>query len=211
MNIRTISALAVLVAGSIAAAPALAQSGFYLGGNVGVTRANFDEEQANQDLLGLGFSSASTTVDQSGTGFKGYGGYAFTPNVAIEFGYFDLGKFTVDSTVSPPGTAHADLKYKGFNVDVVGLIPLGANFSLFGRVGVIHTKQDVSVSSTGSVVTLVPSDSFNKTSWKAGIGVEYMISGGLGVRAEGEVYNVPNGSDDKANIALLSVGLLYRF
>ena len=68
MNIRTISALAVLVAGSIAPAPALAQSGFYLGGNVGVTRANFDEEQANQDLLGLGFSSASTTVDQSGTG-----------------------------------------------------------------------------------------------------------------------------------------------
>jgi OOP family OmpA-OmpF porin len=212
MNIRTISALAVLLAGSLAAAPqAIAQTGFYLGGNFGVSRANIDANEANQDLISLGATSASTTVDQSGTGFKGYGGYAFTPNIAIEFGYFDLGKFTVDSTVSPPGTAHADLKFKGFNVDVVGSIPVGTGFSLFGRVGVINTKQDVSVSSTGSIVTLTPSDSFSKTSWKAGIGVEYMITGGLGVRAEGEVYNVPDGPDDKANIGLLSVGLLYRF
>lgn len=212
MNIRIASAVALLVVGMAAGAPyALAQSGFYVGGNVGVSRADIDANDANQDLLALGATSASTTVDQSGTGFKGYGGYAFTPNIAVEFGYFDLGKFTVDSTVSPPGTAHADLKFKGFNVDVVGSIPVGSGFSLFGRVGVIHTKQDVTVSSSGSIVTLTPSDSFSKTSWKAGVGVEYMFSGGLGIRAEGEIYNVPDGSEDKANVGLLSVGLLYRF
>lgn len=212
MNIRIVSALALLVVGMAAGAShALAQTGFYAGGNIGVSRADIDASEANQDLLSLGATSASTTVDQSGTGFKGYGGYSFTPNLAVEFGYFDLGKFTVDSTVSPPGTAHADLKFKGFNVDVVGSLPVGAGFSLFGRVGVIHTKQDVTVSSTGSLVTLTPSDSFSKTSWKAGIGVEYMFSGGLGIRAEGEIYNVPDGSEDKANVGLLSVGLLYRF
>lgn len=212
MPVRFAAAFALFAVGIVAGVPhALAQTGFYLGGSFGVSRADVDESAANQDLLALGATSASTTVDQSGTGFKGYGGYSFTPNLAVEFGYFDLGKFTVDSIVSPPGTAHAELKFKGFNLDVVGSVPVGAGFSLFGRVGVIHAKQDVTVSSTGSIVTLTPGDSISKTSWKAGIGLEYMFSGGLGIRAEGEIYNVPDGDEDKANVGLLSVGLLYRF
>lgn len=191
--------------------PALAQKGFYVGGNVGVTRAEIDEDAVNQGLLGIGAASASTTSDQSGTGFKAYAGYAFTPNFAIEAGYFDLGKFTTDSTVSPPGTVRTELKFKGINVDVVGSLPLGDRFSLFGRVGVIRTEQDISVSSTGSIVTTQPSLSYDKTSWKAGVGVDYVLTGGLGLRAEAEVYRVPDGPDETANVGMFSIGLLYRF
>lgn len=212
MNVRTPTAVALLVSGLAFAAPqAFAQTGFYIGGNVGVTNSSTDNEEVNGALRSLGFTNASTTSDTSGTGFKAYGGYAFTQNVALEFGYFDLGKVTADSTVSPPGTAHFDLKFKGFNVDVVGSLPVGSGFSLFGRVGIIHAEQKVNVSSTGSIVTLQPSSTYSKTSWKAGLGVEYLITGGLAVRAEGEIYNVPDGSDNTGNISLLSLGLLYRF
>lgn len=209
MNVRTLPALVLLVAGLSAAAPqALAQTGFYLGANAGVTRAEIDEDAINQAVISVGGAGPATTSDQSGTGFKAYGGYSFTPNVAVEFGYFDLGKFTTSTTTSNLGSVDAEMKFKGFNVDVVGRIPLGDSFALFGRVGVINTKQDVRASgSTGAVLT----EDTSKTSWKAGIGVEYMITGGLGVRAEGEIYNVPDGPDDKANVGLLSVGLLYRF
>lgn len=207
----TLFLFAGLAAIAFPVSPALAQTGFYVGGNVGITRGEIDEEGLNQALIGLGATSASTTSDQSGTGYKAYGGYSFTPNIAIEAGYFDLGNFTTDSTVTPPGTARAELKFKGFNVDVVGSLPVGGGFSLFGRVGVIRTEQDVTASSTGFIVTTRPSASYDATSWKAGVGVDYMITGGLGVRAEGEVYNVPDGPDEKANVGMFSIGLLYRF
>lgn len=209
MNYRIIPALAVFIAGSITAVPQVwAQTGFYIGGNAGVSRAEIDEDAINQAVVSVGGVGVATTSDQSGTGFKAYGGYSFTPNVAIEAGYFDLGKFTTTTTTANLGSVDAEMKFKGFNVDVVGRIPFGDSFALLGRVGVINTKQDVRASgSTGAVLT----DDTSKTSWKAGIGVEYMITGGLGVRAEGEIYNVPDGPDDKSNIGLLSVGLLYRF
>lgn len=209
MNHRIIPALAAFIAGSITAVPQVwAQTGFYIGANAGVSRAEIDEDAINQAVVGVGGVGVATTSDQSGTGFKAYGGYSFTPNVALEFGYFDLGKFTTSTTTSNLGTVDAEMKFKGFNVDVVGRIPLGDSFALLGRVGVINTKQDVRASgSTGAVLT----DEASKTSWKAGIGVEYMITGGLGLRAEGEIYNVPDGPDDQSNVGLLSLGLLYRF
>ncbi len=213
MTVRAITLLsfAGLTALAVPISPAMAQTGFYVGGNIGITRGEIDEDAINQGLIGIGATSASTTSDQSGTGHKAYGGYSFTPNIAIEAGYFDLGKFTTDSTVSPPGTLRTELKFKGFNVDVVGSLPVGGGFSLFGRVGAIRTEQDISVSSTGSIVTTQPSLSYDKTSWKAGIGVDYVITGGLGVRAEGEIYRVPDGPDETANVGMFSIGLLYRF
>jgi len=215
VNIRFSSVLTFVLASLMVGAPqAFAQStgkGFYLGASGGITRADIDVDAINQALINTGATSASTTADQSGTGFKAYVGYSFTPNISIEGGYFDLGKFTTNSTVSPTGTANTELKYKGFNVDVVGSFPLGDKFSMFGRLGVIQTSQDATISSTGSIVTLQPSASFDKTSWKAGIGADYVITGGLGVRAEFEVYNVPDGPDNTANVGLFSIGLLYRF
>lgn len=73
----------------------------------------------------------------------------------------------------------------------------------------ITTKQDLRAS--GSATSTVFTDDTSMTSWKAGVDVEYMITGGLGIRAEGEIYNVPDGPDDQANVGLFSVGLLYRF
>jgi OmpA-OmpF porin, OOP family len=215
MTTRFAAVLTLVLSSFIVWVPqAFAQSGgkgFYIGASGGITRADIDVDAVNQALIGAGATSASTTADQSGTGFKAYAGYSFTPNIAIEAGYFDLGKFTTESTVSPPGTASTELKFNGFNVDVVGSLPLGANFSVFGRLGVIQTTQDISISSTGSIVTLQPSLSYDKTSWKAGIGADYVITGGLGVRAEVEVYDVPDGPDNTASVGMFSIGLLYRF
>jgi len=205
VNIRFRSVLTFVLASLIVGAPqAFAQSsgkGFYIGGSAGITQADIDVDAINAAL-----GATSTTADESGTGFKAYAGYSFTPNIAIEGGYFDLGKFTTNSTV-PAGTVQTEQKFKGFNVDVVGSFPLGDKFSMFGRLGVIQTSQDVSASGPGGTA----SDSYDKTSWKAGLGVDYMITGGLGVRAEAELYNVPDGPDDSGNIGLLSIGLLYRF
>jgi|GEM_PF-6330899 len=123
MSIRFIPAVAALVAGMAVIPQALAQTGFYIGANAGVSRADIDEEAINQAVVGVGGVGVPTSSDQSGTGFKAYGGYSFTPNVAVELGYFDLGKFTSSTTTANLGRIDAEMKFKGFNVDLVGRLP----------------------------------------------------------------------------------------
>lgn len=99
--------LASLVA--LLALPVIAQeAGYpYFGLSVGQSKANIDEANITANLLGAGLATTSIVSDERDASFKLFGGYQFNRNIAIEAGYFDLGKFGFAATTIPAGTLNA--------------------------------------------------------------------------------------------------------
>src|SRR5688500_19946017 len=93
----------LLVAAACAAGPAHAQlafgqmdRGLYLGGSAGWSRADVD-----RPALPAGFTIDTFDADESEPGFKLFGGYRFSRNLALETGYARLGKFGFNGTATP--------------------------------------------------------------------------------------------------------------
>ena len=212
--IRTVAAAcAAAVWGTSALAAGADGSGIYIGAGAGASRGKIDDGSINQSLLSLGFSNASTTKSENSTAYKAFVGYSFNRYIAIEGGYFDLGKFSFDSTVQPPGTLHGEIKASGFNLDAVLSYPFMEGFSVFARAGVQNAKSKANFSGTGSVVVVQPESSETKTDWKAGLGLGYEFSMGIGVRGEWERYRIADGtnSGDKSNVDVFGLSIYYKF
>ena len=185
--------------------------GFYLGGNVGGTRADFKNDNINNALMNQGFRINSTSTDNKSTGYKLFGGYQFTPNFAVEGGYFDLGRFSYGSTTTPAGGFSGETRVKGLNLDLVGTAPLSDRFSVFGRVGAAYAQSRANFNSTGLVPFNTSSNRRNDTNLKIGLGLQYAITEALAVRAELERYRINDPIRNRGYIDMASVGLVYRF
>ena len=165
------------VAGSLICAAAAHAEGLYVGAGIGSSRYN------GNDIGGL-------STDHSATGLKLYGGYAITPNIGVEAGWADLGKFK---------GAAGDLKARGVYVDAVGTMPLADKFSALARVGVFNGKLDSSAAGSDSATRL-----------KFGAGVQYAIDKNLAVRGEWERYKF-DALGARPHADLYSVGVNYGF
>lgn len=161
--------------------PAAAQSdaGWYLGGAYGMTSADID----TSSMPGL-------TIDDSGTGFKIYGGFQFNKYLGAEVGYVDFGKF--DVTAGSTG----DLSATAYTVAAVGTLPLNESFALYGKVGMWMWKSKSSIpGTTGDDGT----DIFY------GAGVRYNFNKNWGLTLDVEQYD----SDD--SVTMTSLGVRYKF
>lgn len=169
----------VFAAASLAAASAFAQ-GLSVGGSVGGSHWKGDD-----------FGGVAN--DSSDTGYKLWLGWGFTPNVGLEAGYVDLGKFN-----GPLGS----LKAQGEYLDAVGTVPLGMNVSALGRVGLFsgHLERDA----------LGAGDSDRGLSWKVGLGLQYDLSKNVGIRGEWERYRF-DALSVKDDTDLYTIGVNYRF
>ena len=202
--------LAILAA--IASPSAFAdETGGYIGGNFGRTTATIDDPRITSSLAARGFTVTSIADDDRDTGYKIFGGYRLNRNFAIEGGYFNLGKFGYVATTLPPGTLTGRIKLQGVNLDLVGSVPIGEKFSVFGRVGVIYTQARDTFVGTGFVNVLVPNPRKNGTNYKFGAGLQYDFTESLSMRAEAERYRIDDAVGNKGDIDLLSLGLVYRF
>jgi OOP family OmpA-OmpF porin len=196
----------------IASPPAMAQdSGWYLGLNVGKSKAKIDEVKLINGLTGSGFTVTTLNDRNSSTGYKIFGGYSFNRYFAFEGGYFDLGKFGYDATTLPAGTLNGEIKVKGLNFDAVLSLPLTEKFSLFGRVGVDRARTSGTFAGTGSVTFRNPRPKEQATNVKYGGGLQYDFTRTFGMRAEWERYRINDAVGSKGDIDLTSIGLLVRF
>ncbi|MGZ3236769.1 MAG: outer membrane beta-barrel protein [Burkholderiaceae bacterium] len=202
-----------LVALATIAAPfAMAdEPGWYIGGNVGQSRAKIDDQRIASDLLGGGLTATSISDRNHDTGYKLYGGYQFNPNFSMEGGYFDLGKFGFTANTSPAGTLVGNIKVRGLNLDLVGTLPITEKFSAFGRGGLIYSQSRDSFSGTGSVGVSNPNPSKSDTGYKFGLGLQYAFTKSLAMRTEVERYRINDAVGHKGDVDLVSVGLVYRF
>lgn len=134
MNRKIAAALAaVTVAAAAPAAFAQAEPGFYLGGGVGQFNAQIDDVD---DVDG--------TVDEwdnDDTAYKFFVGYRLNNFLAFELDYINLGE---PSGAVVPGI-NVDASVDGFAPYVVGTIPLGKWFEVYGRLGYFFYDATVGV------------------------------------------------------------------
>jgi OOP family OmpA-OmpF porin len=188
MRTRT-QCLATIAALTLSSA-ALAQG--YVGLGAGPTRLNVD-------------CSDTITCDKTGTGFKLYGGFKFTPNVALEGNYFDFGKAkaTVDTGV---GVASVNLKTKGYGVGGAFFGEFAPNFTGVARVGVASVK----ATADAALGSLSGSDSESTTQLYIGLGAGYTVMKGLSIDA-GIDFSKSKYAGESGNVHLLSIGASYSF
>ena len=210
---RQLSMLALAGFAAVCSTPVMAQGapGWYLGGNLGGTRGDFNNDAVNRDLTGKGFTVNSSRTDNSSSGGKIFGGYQLTPNFAVEGGYFDLGRYSYGSTTIPAGAFNGNSKVSGLNLDLVGMAPVSDRFSVFGRIGAAYAQNRGSFTSTGLVPLNNANSRRNDTNLKVGLGVQYAITEALAVRAEVERYRISDPIRNRSNIDMASVGLVYYF
>ncbi|MHB1201032.1 MAG: OmpA family protein [Polaromonas sp.] len=203
-----LAAFAVL-AGPLASAEGLV--GWYGGANIGRSAATIDDARINSSLLGSGFTSSTITNDDRDSAYKIYGGYQLNRNFAIEGGYFDLGNFGYTATTVPAGTLNGNIKLRGLNLDLVGILPVTDKFSAFGRVGLNYAQARDSFRGTGAVFVANPNPSKYGTNYKVGVGLQYAFTDALAMRVEAERYRIDDAVGNKGHIDVASVGLIYRF
>lgn len=185
--------------------------GWYVGGNYGSSYSVIDENEIVDDLLSSGFTTTEFDTDERDTGYRIFAGYQLNPFFALEGGYFDLGRFDFKATTLPAGTLDGRIEIEGFNLDLVGTMPLTERFSILGRIGAQRAEAKDRFRGTGSVNIFNPNPEATDTNLKAGLGLQYSISPSLDVRLEAERYRINDAVGNRGDIDMLSAGLVYRF
>lgn len=209
---HTLGTLGVVALTGVLSPFAAAQDNpWYVGGNVGQTRAAIDDARITRGLLGSGFATTGIRDDNRDTGFKLFGGYQFNPYVGLEGGFFDLGKFGFNATTNPAGSLNGTIKLRGVNLDLVGTLPIAGGLSAFGRVGVNYAEARDHFVGTGAVRVLNADPSKRGANVKFGAGLQYAFTDALAMRAEVERYRINDAVGNKGDIDMVSLGLIYRF
>jgi OmpA-OmpF porin, OOP family len=204
--VRTLLCIAGLAATS-------AHAQFYFGASAGQSKAGLNGGDISSQLLDLGFSSPSVSLSDKTTSYGLKLGYQFGQYVGVEGNYTDLGKFSYQANVTPAGSLNAELKAKGYGLDLVGSLPIFDKFSLLGRAGVQRMKTDGIFSGSGSIDLSTSGASQTSTAGKIGLGVQYDLSKNLGLRLEVERFrklggNALGSAFDADNY---SIGILFKF
>jgi OOP family OmpA-OmpF porin len=199
--------------GVVFATPAFSQ--WYVGGSVGQTR--FDTNDSDWQAPGF----ASTSFDRHDTGWKLFGGYAINNYFGVEAAYVDLGKYT--ATIVPPvaaDTGVANVKVQSWDLFLTGKLPLAANFSLTGKLGLAYNRARMNFSSSGGTFLASDSGSDDRTAFAYGLGASYAVTKAVALRAEyeylGKAGNTNNnfanpGNTSESKPSLLSFGAQYSF
>lgn len=199
--------------GPLLCSPVLAQESpyFYGGAGLGQSRAKFDAQRITDTVIPAGLTTTSISSDDRGNGYKLFGGYQFNRNLAVEAGYFDLGKFSFSSTTSPAGTIDGKLRVRGLNLDLVGTLPISERFSALGRIGAQHTRTRDEISGTGAAAGVSARQRDGGRHLKLGAGLQYEFNRSMFLRGEAERYRVKDASGGRADIDLYSVSLVFPF
>jgi OmpA-OmpF porin, OOP family len=186
MKIRTLAAAAVL---SLAALPSFAQS-WYAG--VGIGRGDL-----NIDGTELGLPNAQ--VGDNATTYTVRFGYRFNPYLGIELGYYDHGEYDFSSDiggVAVRGTAKA----KSVGLSVVGNLPIGDAFDVYGRLGYANSELKANASAGG----FTASDKDHQRGMTYGVGARWNVQKNWGVFAEWM-------KNDEIEVDSYLVGFDFRF
>ena len=162
--------LVAMVLCSFLAVPAAHAGGFYLGGSVGSSSADFDQP-------------GNTRVNFDAVGYKVFAGYGIIRFFAVEVGYTDLGNpsesFDNDSF---------DLDMQLGAVWAIGILPATPKLSLYGRLG--YSAWDAELTSSVN-----PTEKRDGNDLAFGFGISYNITRRLGVQLEWESYEVESANE----------------
>jgi OOP family OmpA-OmpF porin len=234
-----LASLTVIVAAPLAHAQPLADEAYFVA-SVGKLNIRQTPMQADNNAIVInsvsdGRSTFITDMRSSQTtsngGFKLQMGYDFSPNWSVEGGYVDLGKVNYAAdykthsiiqgsnrfgsyvvTRNPqPFASSRTLKLSGWNVALLRHHPINDRLAIFGKLGLIHAQARASDEGWGFGPHANATESAVRPN--LGIGLNYKLKNGLGVRAEYERFNKIGDPDvtGSADVSLMSMGLTGRF
>lgn len=123
MNLKVAAAVAALTLATVPVAFADESAGWYLGGGIGEFNAQIDDvDEVDEGIEGW---------DESDNTYKFFAGYRVNPFLSFELAYINLGE---PSGAVVPGF-NVDRAVDGFAPYVIGTIPLGKWFEVYGRLG----------------------------------------------------------------------------
>jgi len=186
---------------AVAAAPAPGR--WYVGGGIGRAWLGDAPESIDPNIATEG---AVLGLDDSDMGWKAFLGYQFHPNFAAELSYVDLGKYNVNHVLAP-GTENDTVEPDAWCLSGVGSYPVSGGLSLLGKLGVCKWDDHAGETVTGGAVP--DREGADGTDLTFGIGASYDLSEHVATRLELERYL--NVSEDKGNVDMLSLNILYRF
>jgi OOP family OmpA-OmpF porin len=185
--------------------------GWYVGANLGKSRASIDSETIRSSLENNGFGVSSIDEDKGDEGYKVIVGYQFGSYIALEGGYFDLGDFGFLANTLPETDFSGRTRLQGWTLDLVGILPVTERFSAFARIGATQNESETRFSGNGLISTSGYNDDDNYTKHKYGVGLQYDVSPVFTVRLEAERYRMDDLVGNAGEIDLYSLGLVYRF
>lgn len=179
------AALSALWASGALAQPDATGAGWYLGG--GIRPPAF----ADSDI-----------------GYRNFGGYRFTRHWGVELGYSDLGRgYGAESSQFEAQKYGAQTS--AWTLAGTGVLPIGKDFSLQGRLGLSVATPDATAMSAGTGIGSAFPRYRPTVLW--GFGGQFDVTGSVGLRVDynnfGRLADDPNG----ARSDLWSINAVVRF
>jgi outer membrane immunogenic protein len=193
-QIPTIGSAALLVP-LVATAPALADSGFYVGGSVGSAETELEFADVN---------AGSFDFSEDDTAWKILGGFNFdilVVDLAVEAAYVDFGSPSADLN-SQVGSARLGVDLDGLSgFGLVGfeLGPIG----VFGKAGLVSWDAKTTLDNFGS-------EDDSGTDPAYGVGARFSI-GSIELRAEYEIFDIDADGVNSSDLSMVSVGGVWTF
>lgn len=194
---------ALLAVAAFAVSPAMADDGgFYVGAGVGNFMIDIDDFEE-----GVNFSGGDTA-------FKLIGGYKLNQFFGAELEYIDGG--TVDDKYSDGADSvlKVGIDISGFNLSLLGAFPIGEQFDVFAKLGVMNWDADIKASISGPLCDELvkfgescserESDDGSDFSW--GIGGSWYFMENFGARLEYQAFEIEDADTD-----MISLGVTYTF
>lgn len=200
-RMRSSALLLCLNFGLVAAAQA-AEPGWYLVGFGGKTSASgLSQGQVDDNLVaifnsvGLDVLDASSSLDDTDSGFGVAGGYQVNDHLAFEFAYVDLDMIDYRATATVSDgvdqfAADAALRNSidGAVLSVLGILPIGERFSVYGRAGLTLVNAKGTARITVDGVSQRDSQSSQKSEPMFGVGAEYGLTRNVAIRLSWDRY-----------------------
>jgi OOP family OmpA-OmpF porin len=128
--------------------------------------------------------------------------------LALEAGYFDLGRYSLQANTTPPGQLNGRLKTQGGSLDLVGTFPISNTIDFLVRGGAQYARTRSQFDGSGAV--LVNSEpSAQRWNYKVGLGMQFAFTPGFLMRVEAEQLRVPNPTDGQMRVRVVSVSAVF--
>jgi len=188
-----------------------AEQGWYAGANLGQTDADMDSSGIVAQQRADGFTNIRLENDDDDIGFKVYAGYQLNQYIALEGGYFDLGKFGYKTFMDRSSVFTSDTKLRGVNIDLVAMVPLSEKLHAIGRLGATRYQSQDSNRGYGAVSVNPFNSKDREPGHKYGVGLQYDVNNNLALRLEAERYRIQDIMFRNHDVDMFSLGVVYRF
>lgn len=201
--------LAALMLACSPLAAMAADAGFYVGLSLGQAELDSGAGDIKSALEAAGATGVVASVDNTDLGWKLFGGYQLNKYFGVEVAYVDMGEFTTDATYTTPlgSPVHGSAEGDGGLFSVVGTLPVGETFAVFGKMGAFVWDVDATASNSFGMLE----DNYNGTTLAYGLGANWQLSRNISLRGELERLKDIGPDDGEADVDLYSLGAAYHF